>query len=70
MSIVAGFMGYAALLPGKDAGHGKKGMPTQIQCFYYFFRPKNPVFLMSYFHLCPANGVFSIYCCIEGSYRY
>jgi hypothetical protein len=33
-------MGYADLLPGKDAGQGKKGMPPQIQCFYYFLGRK------------------------------
>jgi hypothetical protein len=36
MSIVAGFMGYAALLPGKDAGQGKKGMLPQSRWFFYF----------------------------------
>jgi len=36
MSIVAGFMGYVALLPGKDAGLGKKGLPPQSQWFFLF----------------------------------
>ena len=37
MSIVAGFMGYAGLLPGKDAGVGKKGMPPQSQWVFFIF---------------------------------
>jgi hypothetical protein len=36
MSIVAGFMGYAGLLPGKDAGLGKKGLPPQSQWVFLF----------------------------------
>jgi hypothetical protein len=43
MSIVAGFMGYAGLLPGKDAGLEKKGMPPQSR-FFYFWGRKIPSF--------------------------
>jgi hypothetical protein len=58
MSVVAGFMNFAGLLPGKDAGLGKKGMPPQSLWVFFIFGVVKSRLFNEFFPSVPCKGRF------------